>query len=80
MHIAMVCIMREGEGKRERDKQRKTEAEKEKSQELYPKFIKINLLSSDYCIVDWQLSTYRINAKYALMNYLHTYIHAYTTL
>lgn len=29
MHIAMVCIMREGEGKRERDKQRKTEAEKE---------------------------------------------------
>ena len=67
MHIVMVCIMREGEGKRETN--RKRQRQRKKSQELYPKFIKINMLSSDYCIVDWQLSTHRINAKYALMNY-----------
>ena len=69
MHIVMVCIMREGEGKRERETNRERQRKRKKSQELYPKFIKINMLSSDYCIVDWQLSTHRINAKYALMNY-----------
>lgn len=53
MHIVVVCIMREG--KRERERQ----TEKDRGRERNHK----------NCIVDWQLSTHRINTKYALMNY-----------